>query len=103
MPHVEVGYYPPDFHVHQNIEWYAQILIDHCVELWSATDLLPADIILFKMKDAKVFSHAGIVIDYPWLIHAAFAQKRVVKSSAITGWLGNLSRRFFRPKAFLED
>ena len=102
MPHVDPGYYPPDFHVHQDLEWYAGILRDHCIE-FGGKDALPADIVLFKMSDAKVFSHGAIIVDYPWVIHAAFAQKRVVLGDATNGWLRSLSRRFFRPKAFLTE
>ena len=101
MPHVNPGYYPPDFHRHNDLEWYAGILLEHCVEI-SNYNLMPADIVLFKMKDAKVFSHGGIIVDYPWIIHAAFAQKRVTKAMADNGWLRALNRRYFRPKAFLE-
>jgi len=103
MPKVDPGYYPPDFHVHQNLEWYAGILKDWCEEFTlSQMQPLPADVVLFKMSDAKVFSHGAIIVDYPWVIHAAFAQKKVVKGDATNGWLRSLGRRFFRPKAFLE-
>lgn len=100
MPYVNPGYYPPDFHRHQDLEWYAAILREHCEE-FDGQEVLPADIVLFRMRDAKVYSHGGIVTDYPWIIHAAFAQKRVMIGSAENGWLRALSRRFFRPKAFL--
>jgi cell wall-associated NlpC family hydrolase len=101
MPHVDVGYYPPDFHRHQDLEWYAGALMDHCEEIGNDNFLLPADIVLFKMSDAKVYSHGGIITEWPWIIHAAFVQRRVLKADANQGWLRPLFRRYFRPKVFI--
>jgi NlpC/P60 family putative phage cell wall peptidase len=100
MPHLVTGYYPPDFHRHQDLEWYAKTLLNYCVEVDSG-NLLPADIVLFRMKDAKVFSHGGIIVDWPWIVHAAFVQRKVVRGAADTGWLKMLHRRYFRPRLFL--
>lgn len=102
MPKVDPGYYPPDFHMHQSLEWYANILGEYCVE-FDGEGVLPADIVLFRMIDARVFSHGGIVVEWPWIIHAAFARRRVVRDSATNGWLKMLRRRFFRPRAFVDE
>jgi cell wall-associated NlpC family hydrolase len=73
LPHQEIGYYPPDWHLHRDAERYLMGLLEVAHEV---TSPLPGDVALFKF--GRVFSHAGIVIEYPRIIHAYWTQNEVV-------------------------
>ena len=62
---IDVGYYPSDWMLHRSEERYLANLLKYCDEVDYP---LAGDIVMFKF--GRCFSHSGIVIDYPTIIHA---------------------------------
>lgn len=81
VPHQELPFYRPDFMNHSAEETYLNGLLKHGREV--ATPL-PADVAIFRW--GRIFAHAGIVVDWPWMLHAAPAIG-VVKMRGDTGRL----------------
>lgn len=101
IPEVEVGYYPRDFHRHNDREWYKELVEQFAVEVPPPPK--PADVALYRFPDGKVFHHGGIVLDWPWIIHAfRGVGVGVVETHGEQGRLWGLPVKFFRPKAFVE-
>ncbi len=66
IPHVEVPFYPPDWHLHRGVERYLEGLMHYAQEI--AMPPGPGDAVLFKF--GRCFAHGAIVTDWPHLIHA---------------------------------
>lgn len=66
MPAIGTPYYPPDFAQHNAREWYAEIVATYAREFAGPPE--PGDVVLFRW--GKTFSHGGIVVAWPRLIHA---------------------------------
>ena len=71
----DTGAYPPDWHQHRAEERYAGIVLQLAREI-QRDELGPGDIVLFKF--GRAFSHGGIVIDWPQIIHAVRRDQKVV-------------------------
>ncbi len=84
IPHVEVPHYPPDFHMHHDREWYAELLASYAREFAGPPEgrtPQPADVVLFRV--GRVFSHGAIVAPcWPRLIHADYRVGRVCRGDA---------------------
>jgi cell wall-associated NlpC family hydrolase len=95
IPHIETHYYPPDFFIHRDYEWYREI-----VETWAGEVERPqmADVVLFRY--GRLFAHGGIIVEWPTIIHADRSRGMVVYGNAMQGQLRDRPRAFFRPKAF---
>lgn len=75
-----VGFYAPDWFLHESSERLLEILADHCVP----TDHpLPGDIATFRF--GRAVAHAAIVEDFPYIIHAERTVGRVVQDRCATG------------------
>ncbi len=96
MPYVKTEYYPKDFHLHRDREWYKEIVSTYCIEVDPPP--LPADIVLYKM--GRVYSHGAIIVDWPKIIHAHTAANCVAYADGLQGWLKGYEYKFFRPIAF---
>lgn len=66
IPHVEPEDYPADWHCHRRSEKFLQHVEEHARKI--DTEPLPGDIVLYKF--GQCISHAGIVIEWPQIIHA---------------------------------
>lgn len=100
IPYIKTEYYPPDFYMHRDEEWYRGI-----VEVWAEilhdeTELRPADLVLYKI--GRLFAHGAIVVEWPRIIHAKRG-RGVVYDDGTQGELRARSMAFFRPKAFLVE
>jgi cell wall-associated NlpC family hydrolase len=91
MEHVEVPYYRPDFMNHQGEERYLEGVMARSKEVASPQ---PADIALFKW--GRVYAHAGIVVDWPKMIHA-FSGHGVMYIRGDGGIFAKRPPRFFDP------
>jgi cell wall-associated NlpC family hydrolase len=60
-----IPFYRPDFMRHQSEETYLNGLLKHGHEVKAP---LPGDIAIYKW--GRIFAHAGIVIDWPRMLHA---------------------------------
>jgi cell wall-associated NlpC family hydrolase len=68
VPHVETGYYAPDWHLHRSEELYIGWLDQYCVRLPRSVAPLPGDIALFKY--GRCYSHGAIVVEDNLLVHS---------------------------------
>src|SRR5215469_4011374 len=99
IPNITTVHYPPDFHIHQDLEWYKSIVEEWADEISSTPD--PADVALYRLG-GRVYSHGSVVWTWPIVIHALRGDKLgVMPISAEQGFLRNHDVKFFRPKAFL--
>lgn len=96
MPAIKVDYYPRDFHLHRDREWYKELVEQYAVEVLFPPK--PGDIILYRQ--GRLYSHGGIVKSWPVIIHS-YGGHGVIEADGTQGRVGNLPRKFFRPKAFL--
>jgi cell wall-associated NlpC family hydrolase len=99
IPYVAPEYYPRDFHLHSNREWYMEIILRFAKEIPGPPN--PGDLALFKLNDGLVYSHGAIVTSWPKVIHA-FIHRGVVRADAMQGYLKGNPVKFFEPLAFSE-
>jgi cell wall-associated NlpC family hydrolase len=96
IPHIETPYYPPDFHIHRDTEWYAGIVETWADEISGPPE--PADIALYRI--GRVFSHGSIVVKWPTIVHAYIAHRKVEVARGDGGSLAGHTVKFFSPHAF---
>jgi hypothetical protein len=88
-------HYPADFAMHRDREWYLGIVEEFArpVEEPDA-----GDVVLFKL--GRLYSHGGVVVRWPEIIHAWKPVGKVIKSSAMQECrLRDRPRLFFSPFA----
>lgn len=61
----DTGYYNMQHHLHSNEEQYLNFVLRFAKEIEGPP--LPGDIVMFKL--GRCFSHGGVVIDWPKIIH----------------------------------
>lgn len=84
MPHLDPRPYPQDWHLHQLGERYLEHVKSVCFEV---EDPQPGDIVLYKI--GLCVSHAGIVVDWPMIIHSYLKSGVILQD----GTKGSLARR----------
>jgi len=109
-----VPHYPPDFMLHREREWFLEIVMQFADEIFPASldgghtsrpdafggmspQLMPGDVVIFK--HGRSYSHGAIIIEWPRIIHANWAAKKVTYGDAS---LDHRPRRLFRHKALCE-
>jgi len=86
----DVGYYPIDWMMHRDEERYLGWLREYATE----TDNPQAgDVLIWKY--GRVFSHAGIVVDYPTMIHSFRRAGMVILDDATLFEFANRERKAF--------
>jgi NlpC/P60 family putative phage cell wall peptidase len=90
--HVEIPFYPPDWHLHRDVERYLEGLLGHAREIPGPPQ--PGDIALFRM--GRCFAHGAIVTAWPKLIHA-LSGGAVLEGDAAQPPLHGRAVRFFSP------
>ncbi len=90
VPHVEAGYYPPDWHMHRDAERYLEKLLPYASEIAGPPE--PGDVAVFRF--GRTFSHGAIAVAWPRLIHA-YWQQGVVRGDASLYPLAGREVRFF--------
>ncbi len=83
------GYYPSDFMMHRDEERYLGFVLERAHEVHEP---LPGDIVLYKF--GRCFSHAGIVIDWPQIIHS-YRGLGVVYGEGDNGVFSGREKKFF--------
>lgn len=86
----KVAHYPPDFAAHKNVEWYLSILEEFGEQVSMPR---PGDAVLFKW--GRLFSHGGIVVEWPIIVHAWAPTKSVLRYNAEFNPLASKERRFY--------
>lgn len=66
VPDLDLGYYTADFHLHRGDETYLTKLLEHSHEVSYPK---AGDIVGFQYGRPRI-SHAGIVVDWPMIVHA---------------------------------
>lgn len=87
-----LAHYSPDFAQHRDREWYLEIVKEFAHQV---TEPGVGDIVLFKW--GRLFSHGGIVTDWPKIIHAWAITKCVIRFDAELYPLKDKPRLFFSP------
>jgi len=90
IPHVDPRPYPPDWHLHRSEEKYLGWIKQYADQVDAP---LPGDVVLYKF--GRTVSHAGIVIDWPMIIHA-YRGQGCVMSEGDRGELGPRIAGFWR-------
>ncbi|WP_018704125.1 NlpC/P60 family protein [Anaeromusa acidaminophila] len=70
IPHLDIGYYPMDWHLHRGAERYLCWVSKYANEV--QRDPLPGDIVLHQW--GRCISHGAIVIKWPMVIHSYIGQ-----------------------------
>lgn len=87
VPFIDPRPYPTDWMLHHSTERYLLGLGDHCTLLTDADAPEPGDIQMFRF--GRTFSHAGIITDWPNMIHAYQPAGRVVLDQVFSAGLEN--------------
>ena len=91
IPVEPVEDYPIDWALHRDDERYLAVVNRYCVEV---NEPLPGDLVVFKY--GRSFSHGGIVLHYPHIIHALRGkQAGVIYDNALHGELKRRERVFY--------
>ena len=90
IPDFTVAYYPPDWHLHRDLERYLDIVTRHAAEVPAPTG--PGDFVLYRW--GRCFAHGAIVTIWPEIIHAVI-DVGVVLDHGDAGRLRGRARRFF--------
>ena len=92
IPHIEVPFYPPDWHLHRDGERYLEGVMQYAHEIVGPPQ--PGGVALFKF--GRCFAHGAIVIEWPRLIHACYSGG-VLYADAEQPLLARRTVRFFDP------
>lgn len=95
IPDVDLGYYPPDWHLHQELPRFLQVLMQYADPIPGPA--LPGDVAMFQY--GRHAAHGSIVVEWPYIIHAfrdegAVTVSDVAASPALTARF----RGFWRSK-----
>lgn len=77
IPEIDTGYYPHDWHLHRSEELYLEWVKKYCNIIDG--DPQPGDIAVFRF--GRCVSHAGIVMEWPRIIHAYVGMGVIVSSA----------------------
>ena len=91
-PVKEIPFYRLDFMRHQSDESYLDALLARGHEVEAP---LPADVVLYKW--GRVFSHGGIVVEWPRIIHASPSHSGVIWANGTQGRLAGHEIKFISP------
>jgi cell wall-associated NlpC family hydrolase len=93
VAHLEIPFYPMDWHLHRGAERYLDGLMQFAREVAAPE---PGDAVLFRF--GRCFAHGGIVTQWPMLIHS-WNGMGVVPVDSGQPLLGGRPTRFFDPFA----
>jgi len=88
--HVDIPYYPNDWHLHREAERYMNGLLQYTHEI---PEPLPGDIALWKF--GRCFSHGAIVVKWPVIIHAYVSQECTLEDASKARWLSTIGENTF--------
>jgi len=97
IPHIEPDHYSMDFMCHRSEEWFMETILKFAREI-TQPPFLPGDVIMFQ--HGRIYSHSGIILDWPQIIHASAQDKCVTYADASLSSLSGRKRKIFRYKDF---
>lgn len=65
VPHIDLGYYPAEWHLHQDRPRFLEVLSEYAEKIDSP---LPGDVAMFQY--GRHAAHGSIVVHWPTIIHA---------------------------------
>ena len=86
----EIPYYPPDIMLHKNAETVLDVIVKYAKEVEQPQ---MGDVVLWRF--GHIFAHAGIIINWPMVVHAYKPSRMVLVGSAEQGDLQKRERKFF--------
>lgn len=89
--HVELPFYPPDWHLHRDAERYLEGLMRYAREVARPQ---PGDVAVFRF--GRCFAHGAVVTGWPGLIHA-WHSGGVIRADASQLQLAGRPVKFFDP------
>lgn len=90
-PHIDLGYYPIDWHMHQSKPRFLEELEKYAYKV----DVpLKGDVAMFKF--ARQAAHGSIVVEWPRIIHAYSEARCVTLDEGDNGRLGVRLAGFYR-------
>jgi cell wall-associated NlpC family hydrolase len=98
IPHIVPFHYSPDFMLHRNEEWYIKLISEHADEI-VCEPYLPGDAVV--MRNGRTFSHGGIVISWPLIIHASSPDKFVTYGDMSRFPLSEKTKKIFRHRRLI--
>ncbi len=99
IPHVDPGYYSPEWMLHHSEELYQQWVEKFFVKR-AGRPPLPGDIIIYKFGLCR--SHGAIVIDYPKIIHS-YIHRGVIIDTAEASYLIDKEQDLYAAKAWANN
>lgn len=88
--------YPQQWPLHQSTEKYLEIIKTYAKELPDGQIGGPGDVVVFRLKNMKVFHHGGIVSpEWPWIIHATPPRPVMRVKVTQNAILSRLTPKFF--------
>lgn len=89
IPEIDTGDYPPDWMLHRDEERYLGFVRRYAAEVEAPA---PGDLVLYRV--GRCYAHAGIVVDWPVIIHAV-RREGVVLADGAQGFLADRKRSFW--------
>jgi cell wall-associated NlpC family hydrolase len=89
---VEIGHYPPDWHLHRDTERYRTIVESYA----TPTDTpMPGDFAMWKI--GRAYAHGGIIVNPGWpeIVHADMEARHVILARGDGGRLAGRPPIFF--------
>lgn len=74
--------YSPQWHLHRNSEKYMQKILEYAHQVETPQ---PGDIVLWKF--GRTFSHGGIVVNWPFIIHQYITTGCIIDDVSKAKWL----------------
>jgi len=88
----DIGPYPAQWHLHHDEERYLEAVLRHAVPVEAPGE---GDFVLWKY--GRCFSHGGIVIRWPLVVHARLGLGVILDDASINQDLRHRKTRFFSP------
>jgi len=78
VPHIEVPFYSPDWHLHRDAERYLEGIMGYAREIPGPPQ--PGDVAVFRV--GCCYAHGAIVVEWPRIIHAQGAVEVIYGDAA---------------------
>jgi cell wall-associated NlpC family hydrolase len=98
IPHIRPDHYNMDFMCHRSEEWFLETILQYADEI-ADPPYLPGDVIMFQQ--GRLYSHSGIIIEWPEIIHACAQAQCVTYADMNLSPLSERKRKIFRYKDFI--
>jgi NlpC/P60 family putative phage cell wall peptidase len=103
VPPVELPHYPPDWYLHHGVERYVEGVLRHAAEVPGPPR--PGDLVLWRF--GRAFSHGGIAVAWPLVVHAYVGHRVRLEDASKAAWLthvgeGGAERGRERPRRYFS-